>query len=89
MQFHYGEIVELIQKEKTALGSFSAVANKCGVSDASISKMVNGQWEKMDNMFRKVAAALDWRPAGWQDVETTNTRLLHQLFQDCQNIRIV
>lgn len=70
------EIVLLIQEHKDALGSAEKVAKKCGVSAATISNMVNGQWESLDNVWFKVATALGWQPSGWQVTDTFNLRLM-------------
>ncbi|MEO0337610.1 MAG: ATP-binding protein [Bacteroidota bacterium] len=76
------EIQKLVLKEKDRLGSGRAVATKCGVSEATISQIVNGKFDDLtDKMWRKVAAKLDYNATGWQIVQTTNIRTLYRLFQ--------
>jgi DNA transposition AAA+ family ATPase len=79
------EVVALIQTASETLGSNNAVANRCGVSSATISQITNQRWENIaDGMWRKIAAALGWKPSEWQIVNTTNTRLLHGLYEDAR-----
>jgi len=77
------EVINLIGQEKERLGSHRAVANKAGVSEATISQMVNNNWAQIaDSMWLKVAAALGWKTTGWALSEITNTRILYSVFRD-------
>jgi transcriptional regulator with XRE-family HTH domain len=61
-------VTELINKEKQKLGSYSAVANKCGVSEATISQVLSGKYgADGDAMLHKIAHALglDEEDANW------------------------
>lgn len=79
------EVIALINQEKERLGSYRAVANKAGISDATISQMVNQKWEQIaDNMWLKVAAAVGWKPQGWVLTEITNTKILYSVFRDAK-----
>lgn len=79
------EIALLLEEEKARLGSYAKVAVKCDVSDATISLIVNGKYDEVrTGMWNKVAAAIGWRPDGWQLVEITNTKLLHRVYEDCR-----
>lgn len=79
------EISYLITEAIGILGSASAVARRCDVSDATISLMAKGQYEtKGDKMWLKVAAALGWRESGWLIADTTNVRLATQALRDAQ-----
>jgi hypothetical protein len=79
------ELALLIEEEKNRLGSYNKVAVKCGVSDASISLVVNGKHDQVrSGVWEKIAAGLQWRPDGWQLVEITNTRLLHRVYEDAR-----
>jgi DNA transposition AAA+ family ATPase len=74
------DIVALIQEEKQRLGSFAKVSRKCDVSEATISQMVNANWELItDALWAKVGAGLGYRPDGWQVAETTNTRMVWEI----------
>lgn len=79
------EIIALINQEKERLGSYRGVANKAGISDATISQMVNQKWEEIsDNMWLKVATAVGWKPQGWMLTEITNTKILYSVFRDAK-----
>lgn len=71
------EVVGLLNSEKDRLGSFAKVAKKVGVSDATISLMVNGNFDQVtEDMWQRVANAIGYRPEGWQVVQTINTGIV-------------
>lgn len=79
------EIAALVQQERDRLGSMKAVAAKCNVSEATISQIINEKWEQIaDRMWRNIGQALGWTSNGWQLVETTNSRLLYNVFSDAK-----
>lgn len=83
------EIVGLIEAHRESLGSQLNVANRCEVSEATISQMRNGNWEKIkDTMWRKVGIALGWQLGSWQTVETENSRLLFQTYDDAKETQL-
>lgn len=85
---NYVEIRELVLREIDRLKTQTAVANKCDVSPASISLIVNENWNGVkDPIWRKVGAALGWRNDNWQVVETNDVRLLFQTFDDAKQWR--
>lgn len=67
------QIVQAINDEKVRLGSQNKVATKCGVSSATISQMMNGNWELIKaEMWQKVAQSLtinvlEWQSSGHRD----------------------
>lgn len=64
--------------EKERLGSAAKVARKLGVSDATVSLILNNNWETITpEMWAKVSAGIGYRPEGWQVVSTTNTNIVH------------
>lgn len=69
------QVVELIHKEKERLGSYSAVANKCEVSEATISQIVSGKYNTAnDSMFEQIAHSLGLEDgATWNISTETNT----------------
>lgn len=80
------EIADLIKEQISLLGSFRAVANKAGCSDATVSQIVNNNWVLIaDRMWLKIAGNLGWKKTGWQIVETTNTKTILQVFQDAKD----
>lgn len=79
------EIRALVIRERDALGTMKSAANKAGVSEATISQIINDNLELIsDKMWYKISEALGYRPTGWQLVETTNTRVLRQVFEDAK-----
>lgn len=83
---NYPEIKELIEKERALLGSATKVAIKCDVSGATISNILNDKFDDVrEGMWRKIAAALGWRPRRWQVIETENIRTMHTFLQDAKD----
>lgn len=79
------EIVNLIGIEKERLGSNAKVARKCGISEGTISQMVNKNWDLIaDTMWQKVANELGYRPQGWQIVETRTMRSMWSILQNAK-----
>lgn len=71
------KIAELI-KEEGKYRPYSQIATKAGVSSATISQMVNGNWALIrSSMWHKVAAAVNYSSGEWNYVETTNSRLIN------------
>lgn len=81
------QIVEAITEEKNRLGSQNKVATKCGVSSATISQMVNGNWELIKiELWQKVAQSLAINLVDeWQVVETMNYRMICNVLNDAKN----
>ena len=68
------EITTLMREAINSLGSASALATKCDVSNATISLILENKYTtKGDEMWRKIAAAIGWRRKGWVVVNTNNT----------------
>lgn len=67
------KIKQLIHVEKQRLGSYAKVAQKCKVSEATISLIRNDKWEDITaEMWLRVGAALNFKPDNW--VIAKNTR---------------
>lgn len=74
------QILKAINDEKIRIGSYSRVASKCGVSAATISQMLNNNWELIkDEMWLKVADALGLTSSDWKIAETGNYKLITKL----------
>ena len=72
------EIIGLIEAEIARLGSQSKVANKCQVSEATISQMMAKKWDDTtDRIWSKVASALGYSSDDWELVQTTNYRIIN------------
>lgn len=66
--------VELIHKEKARLGSYSAVANRCGVSEAVISQILADKYPtKDDTMYERIAYALGYEEEDYKWNIATDT----------------
>lgn len=77
------EILSLIEAEIQRLGSQSKVANKCQVSEATISQMLAKKWDEItDRLWSKVASALGYSSDDWALVQTTNYRIINQVLTD-------
>ena len=79
------EILKLIEVEKERLGSYSAVAKKCGVSDATISYIRKGTYTAQgDDAMIAIGAALGWSQAtaSWNVVETQDMRRIWTVLND-------
>ncbi|QEE51066.1 ATP-binding protein [Flavobacterium alkalisoli] len=79
------EIVTAINREITALGSGNKVSVKCDVSNATISNMINGNWNLIKpEMWMKVAGRLNVVFSGWQIAETTNFKTIWTVLNDAK-----
>lgn len=79
------QIVDAINREIKALGSANKASVKCEVSNATISNMVNGNWDLIKvEMWMKVAGKLNVQFSGWQVAETTNLRMMWQVLTDAK-----
>ncbi len=78
-QMIVAELIQLAQKE-----SQSRIARKAGVSTATVSQMINENWDLIrDEMWQKVKINLhiNW---DWATAETANLKALTQLLQSAQ-----
>lgn len=82
-------IVEQIEAEKQRVGSYNKIATRACVSPATISQMINGNWELItDKLWSQVAAVVNYGFAGnWNYVVTTNyrdaTKAIELAHNDC------
>lgn len=80
------EITSLILAEKNSLGSFAAVANKCKISEPALSQLMSGTYKaKGDDMWLKIASALNYNPSEWVWVDdVTNNLMVRQVLEDAK-----
>lgn len=73
------------------VGSQNKAANTMrGVSSATISQILNGNWDLItDEMWRNVAAQIDYDPRSWVVVETRQYKRLCGILADAQNNSLV
>lgn len=61
-----------------------------GVSSATISQMLNGNWKLItEQMWRNVATQVGWRENPWYTAETSNLRVLKGLYSAAQEKSMV
>jgi len=72
-------------------GSQNKAANSLtGVSAATISKLLNGEWELINEvMWRNIAAQIGVKQKTWIVVETRDFKLLNTVFSDAQENSLV
>lgn len=79
-QMIVGEIKIRLRKE-----SQNSLSAKCGISAATLSQMLNNNWELIaDRMWRRVLIALKI-DFSWRTAETQNYKMLVSLMQNAQN----
>ena len=80
------EIVQLIETEKNRLGSYAKVATKCEVSTATISQMVNHNWDLIKpELWSKAGFALGFDDSEWQIAETLGYKKVANICNDTKN----
>lgn len=81
------EILELVEDEKQRLGSYRAVANKCRISEATISQLRKGSYAaEGDDIYTTIALALGYSfdSGTWAIAETTNYRIITDVLSDAK-----
>jgi len=80
------QIVEKLREYITRYESQNKAANSLkGVSSATISQMLNGNWDLIkDEMWRNVAAQIGYAETEWVAVETRDFKILTTLLHDAQ-----
>lgn len=82
------EIVLMIEDEKQRLGSYRAVAQKCRVSEPTISQLRKGTYgAEGDDIYMTIAIALgyDFDSSIWNIAETTNYRIVMDVLNDAKS----
>lgn len=87
------EILALIEIEAKAVGSYNKLANKLGISSATISYNLRrpDHWKDVsDELWMKVGGKLGYRfkHTGWQVVDTENYRIMQQALKIAQQDRM-
>lgn len=82
------EILQLIEEEKQRLGSYRAVAKKCGISESTISQLRDGSYQaKGDDIYMTIALALgfDFDDTAWKiATDTTDFRIMQEVLNDAK-----
>ena len=92
--------MEKIEREKVVIalrkyceryeGQNKASASLKGVSSATVSQMLNGNWELIkDEMWRNVSSQIGYKGDKWQAVETVNFRTITALLKEAQENALV
>lgn len=82
------EILELVEVEKERLGSYRAVAKKCGLSEATISQLRKGTYlAEGDDVYETIAVRLgyDFDNGAWKIAPITNFKIVYQTLADAKN----
>lgn len=83
------QVLELIEAEKQRLGSYRAVAKKCGVSEGTISQLRGGSYlAEGDDMILKIALALgyDFEDGSWKiATDITDFRIIREVLDDAKH----
>jgi hypothetical protein len=82
------EILQLIEDEKERLGSYRAVANKCKLSEATISQLRKGTYAaEGSDVYDTIALALGYEfdSGAWNLAETTNYRIISEVLRDAKD----
>ena len=67
-----------------------AAASLKGVSSATVSQILNGNFELIrDEMFRTIASQIGYKDENWEVVETRDFRLMSRFLEDAQNNSLV
>jgi type II secretory pathway predicted ATPase ExeA len=83
-------IIELIERDRSILGSYSKVAAKCGVAVATITNNILNEerWPLVkDGMWVKVSKGLGFelKQTGWQVAETSNYIMMQSILNMAQS----
>lgn len=81
------EIMQLVDDEKERLGSYRAVANKCKISEATISQLRKGTYGAGgDTVYTTIGLALGYEfdSGTWNIAETTNFRIVYEVLSDAK-----
>ncbi|MFV0505902.1 MAG: AAA family ATPase [Bacteroidales bacterium] len=82
------EILELVEMSKADLGSYNAVAKKCGISKTTLSNIITGKYGADESeMLRKIGTALGYsfKIVGWSIADIVNTRIVTTVLQDAKD----
>ena len=81
-------ILDLINEEKERIGSFRAVAKKCGISETTISLLRKGTYgADTDEVLTKIGVALayDFDCSNWKMADITNFRIITEVLTDAKD----
>lgn len=79
-------LIQHVELWKNKLGSHSAVAKICGISDATLSTILAGKYGANEaKMLNKIAAALNYRESSWQIVRSIgNYKRIYNAYLDAK-----
>lgn len=79
------EITNLLKPFVGRSGSQNKAAVKLEVSSATISQVLNFNWDLVsDEMWRKISAGIGFKSSSWKVVETTDFKLVRKLLKDAK-----
>lgn len=81
------EVLQLVEDEKQRLGSYRAVANKCKISEATISQLRKGSYAaEGDDIYQTIALALGYEfdMGTWNIADITNYKIINEVLTDAK-----
>lgn len=80
------QIVERLKDYVERIGSQNKAANSLKVSTATVSQILNSNWELLsDEMWRAIAAHIGYSAIEWTTVETRDFKTMNRLLKDAQD----
>lgn len=84
------QIANALAKYAERYESQNKAAVAIGVSSATVSQIINGNWELIkDDMWRKVASGIGFRNDRWEAVETADFQIMTKILSDAQENALV
>lgn len=84
------QIANALQKYAERYESQNKAAVAIGVSSATVSQIINGNWELIkDEMWRTVASAINFKSEKWEAVPTTDFQIMTQILADAKENALV
>lgn len=84
------QIANALQAYCERYESQNKAAVAIGVSSATVSQIINGNWELIkDEMWRTVASAINFKSEKWEAVPTTDFQMMTQILSDAKENALV
>ncbi len=79
-------IIKHIENYKTKLGSYAAVARKCGINVGALSTILSGKYgANEDKMLQKIATELNYKETTWKLAQgIMNYRIIETVYEDAK-----
>jgi DNA transposition AAA+ family ATPase len=78
-------VISELKKQADILGSGAKAARKAGISEATFSQLMSGTYKAVgEDIYYKIARALDIRVDNWQVLSTRNFQIITSVLEDSQ-----